>query len=129
MVTSLRTGALALAIAAAIGCRATADADIGLGAQLRVEAAQFVGRRYRPAAPGDGPAVVSVFNSLTAVQPGEREKPLTGTLAASATTVALGLRGNPATGSSSPGRHRWTRPTCRRSWRRCRSRRHCRSGR
>jgi hypothetical protein len=94
MVTSARTAALALAIAAALGCRATADADIGLGAQLRVEGAQFVAGDIDMAAPGDGPAVVSVFNSLTAVQPGEREKPLTGTLAASATAVALGLRGD-----------------------------------
>ena len=48
MVTSARTGPLALAIAAAIGCRATADADIGLGAQLRIEGAQFVAGDIEP---------------------------------------------------------------------------------
>jgi hypothetical protein len=94
VVTAVRAGVLAIAVAGAIGCRTTADADIGLGAQLRALGAQFVSGDIDMAAPGDGPAVVSVFNSLTAVQPGEREKPLTGTLAASATAVALGLRGD-----------------------------------
>jgi hypothetical protein len=99
MVTAARTAAarvpFALAIAAAaLGCRTTADAGVGLDAQLRVEGAQFVAGDIDTATPGEGPAVISVFNSLTAVQPGEREKPLAGTLAATAATVALGLRGD-----------------------------------
>lgn len=98
MVTAARTAAVRAVLlvigAAALGCRATADAGVGLDAQLRVEGGQFVAGDIDSATPGDGPAVVSVFNSLTAVQPGEREKPLTGTLAAPSTTVALGLRGD-----------------------------------
>jgi hypothetical protein len=90
---STRMWPMALA-AVAIGCRTSADADVGLAAQLRVEGAQFVAGDIDSAAPGDGPDVVSVFNSLTAVQPGEREKPLSGTLATTAATVALGLRGD-----------------------------------
>jgi hypothetical protein len=94
-VTAARVGAaLAIATAAALGCRNTADAELGLAAQLRVQGAQFVAGDLDSAMPGDGPAVVSVFNSLTAVQPSEREKPLSGTLAATSTTVALGLRGD-----------------------------------
>ena len=97
MVRPRITCVCALAIAAAaLGCRSTADAnvDIGLEAQLRVEGAQFVAGDLDAVAPADGPAVVSIFNSLTAVRPGEREKPLSGTLAATAATVALGLRGD-----------------------------------
>jgi hypothetical protein len=99
MVTATRIAparvAFALAsAAAALGCRSTADADLGLSAQLRVEGAQFVAGDIDGATPGEGPAVISVFNSLNAVQPGERKKPLTGTLAATATAVALGLRGD-----------------------------------
>ena len=93
--TATARAVLPLAMAAAmLGCRTTADAGVGLDAQLRVEGAQFVSGDIDSATPGEGPVVVSVFNSLTAVQPGEREKPLTGTLAATATTVALGLRGD-----------------------------------
>ena len=98
MVTAARSatlpGLLLAIAAAALGCRAAADASVGLDAQMRVEGAQFVAGDIDTAMPGDGPAVASVFNSLTAVQPGEREKPLTGALAATATTVALGLRGD-----------------------------------
>ncbi len=85
----------ALAVAAVWlgGCRTTADADVGLDAQLRVAGAQFVTGDL-DAVPADGPAVVSVFNSLTGVQPGERDKPLSGTVATTATAVALGLRGD-----------------------------------
>jgi hypothetical protein len=76
----------------ATGCRG-ADGDIGLTAQLRVAGAQYFAGDLE-AIPATGPAVVSVFNSLNAVQPGERDKPLTGTLAGTATAVALGLRGD-----------------------------------
>jgi len=68
--------------------------DIGLGANLRVAGGQFLGGNVETGGPGGGPAVVSVFNSLTAVQPGERDKPLTGSLDAAATAVAIGLRGD-----------------------------------
>jgi hypothetical protein len=71
------------------------EPDLGLRAELRVAGAQFLAGNLEamPAAAG-GPAVVSVFNSLTAVQPGERDKPLSGTLDPGATAVALGLRGD-----------------------------------
>ena len=68
--------------------------DLGLGAELRVAGAQYLAGDLAAAAPGDGPAVVSVFNSLTAVQPGERDKPLSGSLAPTATAAALGLGGD-----------------------------------
>jgi hypothetical protein len=68
--------------------------DVGLRADLRVAAAQFVPGDLDGASPGGGPAVVSVFNSLTGVQPGERDKPLTGALGATAGAVALSLRGD-----------------------------------
>jgi hypothetical protein len=51
-------------------------------------------RFFLEAIPSGGPAVVSVFNSLTAVESGERDKPLNGTVEPSATAVALGLRGD-----------------------------------
>jgi hypothetical protein len=68
--------------------------DVGLGADLRVAGGQFLRGDVETAEPGGGPAVVSVFNSLTAVQPGERDKPLTGSLDPAATAVAIGLRGD-----------------------------------
>jgi hypothetical protein len=82
-----------VAAACAAGCRGL-PGDVGLEAELRVAGAQFLSGDLEAAAPGGGPAVVSVFNSLTAVQPGEREKPLSGTLDTSATAAALGLRGD-----------------------------------
>jgi hypothetical protein len=69
-------------------------ADAGLSAELRVAGAQFVAGDLASAAPVGGPAVVSVFNSLTAVTPGERAKPLSGALAPTATAAALGLQGD-----------------------------------
>jgi len=82
-----------VALVAAPACRGLSE-DIGLGADLRVAGGQFLGGNVEAAGPGGGPAVVSVFNSLTAVQPGERDKPLSGSLDAAATAVALGLRGD-----------------------------------
>lgn len=90
-----RLGAVAwlvLTLAPEPACRGI-QADTGLGAEMRVEGGQF-SRGDLESIAGGGPAVVSVFNSLTAVQPGEIEKPLTGTLDPSATAVALGLRGD-----------------------------------
>jgi hypothetical protein len=84
---------LGLALAPAPACQSV-RADVGLEADLRVGNAQFVAGALDEAAPSGGPPVVSVFNSLTTVQPGQRDKPLSGTLAPSATAVALGLRGD-----------------------------------
>jgi hypothetical protein len=91
----VRRGALAAlaAAAAAPGCGGI-PGDPGLGAELRVAGGQFVRGDLESAGPGGGPAVVSVFNSLTAVQPGEHDKPLTGALGTTATAAALGLRGD-----------------------------------
>jgi len=85
--------AACVAVAVAPACRGPSE-DIGLGASLRVTGGQFLGGDVETAAPGGGPAVVSVFNSLTAVQPGERDKPLVGSLGPAATAVAIGLRGD-----------------------------------
>ena len=68
--------------------------DLGLDADLRVAGAQYLAGDLEAAGPGGGPAVVSLFNSLTGVQPGERDKPFTGSLAPTATAAALGLRGD-----------------------------------
>ena len=88
-----RAGGVAwILLALAPACRGV-QADDGLSAEMRVEGAQFVAGNLEAIAAG-GPAVVSVFNSLTAVQPGEIEKPLSGTLDTTATAVALGLRGD-----------------------------------
>ncbi|HEY4187041.1 MAG TPA: hypothetical protein VGP07_18340 [Polyangia bacterium] len=76
----------------ALGCGGMAG-DLGLDAELHVAGSQLH--------PGDleaiaatGPPVISVFNSLTTVQPGERDKALTGTLDPTATAAAIGLRGD-----------------------------------
>ena len=82
-----------VALACLAACQAV-RADTGLEAGMRVASAQFVSGDLDTAAPSGGPAVVSLFNSLTAVQPGEIEKPLSGTLGATAAAVALGLRGD-----------------------------------
>jgi hypothetical protein len=84
---------LALTVLALMsGCAGT-KADIGLTSWLRVAGGQFFAGDVETGA-GGGPAVVSVLNSLTRVQPGEREKPLSGALEASAAAVVLGLRGD-----------------------------------
>ena len=82
-----------IAVAVVPACQGI-PVDLGVGAALRVAGAQFLGGDLDAAGPGAGPAVVSVFNSLTAVRPGERDKPLTGALAPSATAAAIGMRGN-----------------------------------
>lgn len=88
-----RRAPLWLAPAALAACSGL-SADPGLDARMRVEGGQFLSGDLERAGPGGGPAVVSVFNSLTTVQPNERDKPLTATLEPSATAVALGLRGD-----------------------------------
>jgi hypothetical protein len=85
-------GAAWILLALVPACRGV-QADDGLTAEMRVAGAQFLTGNLE-ALPAGGPAVVSVFNSLTAVQPGEIEKPLSGTLDTTATAVALGLRGD-----------------------------------
>jgi hypothetical protein len=82
-----------VALACLAGCQAV-RADTGLEAELRVANAQFMTGDLEAATPSGGPAVVTLFNSLTAVEPGEIEKPLSGTLDPTATAVALGLRGD-----------------------------------
>ncbi|HVZ87415.1 MAG TPA: hypothetical protein VHG72_10630 [Polyangia bacterium] len=82
-----------LALACVAGCQAV-RADAGLEAEMQVAAAQFVSGDLEATTPSGGPAVITLFNSLTAVQPGEIEKPLSGTLDTTATAVALGLRGD-----------------------------------
>ncbi len=90
---SRRFALMSVAVAALAGCQAV-RADTGLEAEMRVANAQFLGGDLDTATPSGGPAVVSLFNSLTAVQPGEIEHPLSGALATTATAVALGLRGD-----------------------------------
>jgi hypothetical protein len=80
-------------LASGAGCGGLAG-DVGLRADLRVAGAQFVPGDLDAASPAGGPPVISVFNSLTAVQPGERDKPLTGALGTTASAVALSLRGD-----------------------------------
>jgi hypothetical protein len=90
---------LCVAVAALLlpACQgARADVDLGLAAWMRVAGAQPVPGDLARVVPSGGPAVVSVFNSLTTVQPGQREKPLGGTLAMGATAAALGLDGDRA---------------------------------
>jgi hypothetical protein len=93
MVKRLRTALAPVAFACLAGCQAV-RADTGLEAELRVANAQFTSGDLAAATPSGGPAVVTLFNSLTAVQPGEIEKPLSGTLDPTATAVALGLLGD-----------------------------------
>jgi hypothetical protein len=85
--------ALALALGAGPACQSV-PANTGLGAEMRVAGAQFLAGDLETATPAGGPATVSVFNSMTAVQPGERDKPLAGALDPSATAAALALRGD-----------------------------------
>jgi hypothetical protein len=90
------TAAARAAVLAALlpaACQAV-RADAGLGAELRVAGGQFVAGDLERAAPDGGPAVISVLSSLTAVQPGERDKPVSGALAPAATAAALALRGD-----------------------------------
>jgi hypothetical protein len=68
--------------------------DVGLEAQLRVQSAQYLQGDLEKAEPGGGPAVASVFNSMTGVAPGQRNKPLTGAMEPSAASAAIGLRGD-----------------------------------
>ena len=88
------TALASLALAAACG---GTTPDAGLSGLLRVEGGMYFPGTLE-AAPADavnpGPAVISVFNSLTTVVPGERGKPVSGTVASSATAVALGLSGD-----------------------------------
>src|SRR5215831_16444355 len=93
MVKRLPAGAVSVALACLAGCQAV-RADTGVEAAMQVANAQFVSGDLEAATPSGGPAVITLFNSLTAVQPGEIEKPLSGTLDTTATAVALGLRGD-----------------------------------
>ncbi|HLK93068.1 MAG TPA: hypothetical protein VKZ18_24450 [Polyangia bacterium] len=93
MVTGQTARVVLVALAGLAGCRAV-RADTGLEAEMQVANAQFVGGDLEAATPPGGPAVITLFNSLTAVQPGEIEKPLSGSLDTTATAVSLGLRGD-----------------------------------
>jgi len=92
MVRSSAAWLAALALGAGCG---GASGDLGLEGWLRVaEGMYFPGPLDAVPASASGPPVISVFNSLTTVQPGEHDKPLTGALDPAATAVALGLRGD-----------------------------------
>jgi hypothetical protein len=90
----LASGALTVTIALGAACGGTSP-DLGLMGWLRVAGGMyFPGSVEAVATNPDAPPVVSVFNSLTTVQPGERDKPVSGALASAATAVSLGLRGD-----------------------------------
>ncbi len=80
---------------AALACACTGvPPDEGLAASMRVAAAQFFAGDLTRAGPVGGPAVVTVLASRTEAFPGQRDKPLHGTVAAGATAAALGLAGD-----------------------------------
>jgi hypothetical protein len=68
----------------------------GLEAAMRVAGGAPVEGDLLRAVPEGGPAVVSVLDSRPEVFPGQRDKPLRGTLAAEATAAALALAGDGA---------------------------------
>ncbi len=76
----------------AAGCSAGASNDPALGARMRIAGAEFVAG----ATPSDhaGPAVASVDLLTTIIWPGYSNKPVRGSLAASATAVTLALSGD-----------------------------------
>lgn len=82
---------LSLGLLLLCGCEA-ASSESGVRALLRVSGAQFV--PGEPAASADDPAVVSLSVLQSAVFPGERGKPLSGTLAEGATAGLLMLEGD-----------------------------------
>ena len=83
--------AAAMLLGAAAGCQG-ASPDSGLTASMTVAEAQWVPGEMP--ATTDGPPVTGVRNARTAVWAGQRDKPLTGTLAREATAVALALEGD-----------------------------------
>jgi hypothetical protein len=74
-----------------LGCDA-ASAESGVTALLQVAAAQFAPGTLP--APQDGPAVTGLFTLQSAVYAGQVGTPLSGSLAAGATAVALALAGD-----------------------------------
>jgi hypothetical protein len=69
-----------------------ASSDLGLGARMRVEGAQFV--PGSPPAGGSGPAVVSIDLSSNQIRAGQIGKPLSAALDPAATAAAIGLQGD-----------------------------------
>ncbi|MET0795084.1 MAG: hypothetical protein ABW061_26435 [Polyangiaceae bacterium] len=74
------------------GCSDGASSDLALGSRMRVLDAQFVPGATPPAE--DGPDVATIELLSTTIWPGYADKPLRGTLGASATSVALALSGD-----------------------------------
>jgi hypothetical protein len=81
-----------VAILALLGACSGASSDEGLGADLRVEGAQFVPGELP--APSGGPAVITAFLPRANVHVGEVGLPLGGTLDPGTNGVAVGLAGD-----------------------------------
>jgi len=81
-----------LLLVAGLSCGCGERADSGLDALLRVQGAQF----FPGAMPKgrSGPPVTSVELSTNFIAPGQRNKPLEGTVDPRATAAAIGLRGD-----------------------------------
>ena len=73
-------------------CSDGASSDPALGSRMRVEAAQFVPGATPPAQ--DGPEVTAIDLLSTTIWPGYANKPVRGSLAETATAVALALSGD-----------------------------------
>jgi hypothetical protein len=86
-----RSLASLVVLAAALGCEAASPGS-GLDALLRVADAQWAPDPMPTEM--DGPAVTTVRNARTMVWPGQRDKPVSGTLARDATAIALALEGD-----------------------------------
>ncbi len=71
-----------------------ASTNPGLDAWLRVDQAQFVAGDLLDIPGQDQPAVISVTNTRTEIFPGQRDKPVKGTLARESTAAAIGLAGD-----------------------------------
>ena len=75
-----------------MGCAGGASTDPALGSRMQVLGAQFVPGATPAAA--DGPDVASIDLLSTTIWPGDADKPIRGTLGASATAAALALSGD-----------------------------------
>lgn len=102
--------ALAIAAAAACaGCGSGVTADAGLDANLRIDGAEFM--RGSVTSSDDGPTVTSLVLKTNTIWPGNPNKPISGSLGATATAVALGMSGDPGFWIVPAGPPDFTTPT------------------
>jgi hypothetical protein len=77
----------------ALGCGSGATADVGLDSRLRIEGAQFV--RGAVTASDDGPTVAAIVLKTSTIWPGYANKPIAGSLDATATAATLAMNDDP----------------------------------